>query len=287
MPFFVTTNERGSKMKKILLVLSLISMIGLVACGDIAPYDLETEKEIVVGMEAAYAPFNWMETTANDYNYPLYGTSRYVAGYDVDMAKAIATALNKTLVIKALEWDGLITALKTGEIDLVIAGMSPTERRKEQISFTNEYYRSEIVMVVRENGNYASATSLADFNGARVVAQQGTIYDDLITSQIEGAIHNQPLNNYGELTLSLTSGVADAFIAEFPVAQSIVTTQSSLKIIKLVNGGFDMEEENVVVSIGTRKQDTNLIDAINEVLAGINEETRVAWMINAVLNSNN
>lgn len=226
-----------------------------------------------------------MTTESSDYTYPLHGTSRYVAGYDVQMAKAIAEGLNKTLVIKALEWDGLITALQTGEIDLIIAGMSPTEERKKQINFTEEYYRSEIVMVVSTNGDYASATSLADFNGARVVAQQGTIYDDLISTQITGAIHNQPLGNYGELTLSVKTGVADAFIAELPVAQSIVSSESSLQIIELVNGGFDMDEADIVVSIGTRKQDNALVDAINEILATISQETRDQWMLEAVINS--
>ncbi|VEU82319.1 transporter substrate-binding domain-containing protein [Acholeplasma hippikon] len=274
-------------MKKILLVLSVFGLFALAACSSLAPYDLETETELIVGMEAAYAPFNWMETEATEYNYPLAGSNNYVAGYDVEVAKAIASALGKTLVIKAIDWDGLIVALKAGEIDLIIAGMSPTEERKKQISFTEEYYRSEIVMVVSANGNYANATSLADFNGARVVAQQGTIYDDLIASQITGAIHNQPLGNYGELTLSVTSGVADAFIAEYPVAQSIVTTEGRLKIIELENGGFDMEEADVVVSIGARKQDTDLVEAINEVLSKISQDTRNEWMLTAVTNSNN
>lgn len=274
-------------MKKILVLFSIIGLFTLVGCSDIAPYDVEAETEIIVGLEAAYAPFNWMTTTETEYTYPIHGTNRYAAGYDVTMAVEIAKQLNKTLIIKALEWDGLITALQTGEIDLIIAGMSPTEPRKEQISFTNEYYRSEIVMVVKADGAYASATSINDFSGARVVAQQGTLYDDLIPNQLTGAIHSQPLGTYGELTLSVVSGVTDAFIAELPVAESIVTTNSDLKIIELVDGGFNMEEEDIVVSIGTRKQDTNLVDAINKVLENISLEQRIQWMTEAVVNSNN
>src|SRR5690606_3280173 len=259
----------------------ITAFLFLVACTSQTAYDLETENEIVVGLEAAYAPFNWMETTASEYNYPIYGDSRFVVGYDVQVAKEIAKQLNKTLVIKAIEWDGLITALKTGEIDLIIAGMSPTETRKEQIAFTNAYYKSEVVMVVDAEGNYKNATSISDFSGAKVVAQLNTIYEDLI-NQIPGVIKNQALGSYGELTLAVKNKVADAFVAELPVALSVISTNPSLKIIELVDGGFETEEADIVVSIGARLIDTELVDAINTVLESISEEQRQAWMLEAI-----
>ena len=78
-------------------------------------------------MEADYPPFNWAETSSNDYNHPLHGQrNMFVAGYDVEMARLIAEELGMELQIKMIAWEALIPALQAGEIDLIIAGMTPT-----------------------------------------------------------------------------------------------------------------------------------------------------------------
>ena len=105
--------------------------------------------------------------------------------------------------------------------------MSPTSERKLQINFSDEYYRSEIVMVVKKDSNYASASKLTDFNGSKVVAQRGTLYDDLIP-QIENVVHQTPLDAYSNLVASVMTNVSDAFVAELPVAESVVKSNPSL-----------------------------------------------------------
>ncbi|MRC26450.1 transporter substrate-binding domain-containing protein, partial [Bacillus thuringiensis] len=82
------------------------------------------------------------------------GAAEYAGGYDVEIAKKIAEDLGKKLVIVKTEWDGLIPALESGKIDAVIAGMSPTAERKETIDFSDNYYKSELVMVVKKGGKY-------------------------------------------------------------------------------------------------------------------------------------
>ncbi|MDY0276796.1 MAG: transporter substrate-binding domain-containing protein [Acholeplasma sp.] len=266
-------------MKRIfsLLVIALAA-ITLIGCSD-KTYDLEKETEIVIGLEAAYAPFNWTEVTANDYTHPIANQSgSYVDGYDVQVAKAIAASLDKILVIKAIEWDGLIPALKSGEIDAIIAGMSPTSERAEQILFTSEYYRSEVVMVVKVGGSFDSATTLTDFDGSKVVAQRGTLYDDLI-DQITNVNHQTPLDAYSNLVTAVSSGASDAFIAEYPVAVAVTAANSNLKIIRFADGdGFEALDEDITVAIGLRKNDTALADAINTALASITETQRTTWM---------
>lgn len=80
----------------------------------------------------------------------------------------LADKLNKELVIVKSSWDGLLPALKSGKIDGIIAGMSPTAERREQIAFSEPYYTSNLVMMVKSGGPFAQASSLADFSGAKL-----------------------------------------------------------------------------------------------------------------------
>src|SRR5690554_5085803 len=174
--FFFVKKMKEVYMKKTLMILMILMMsLTLVACNN--QETNETRKDLVVGLEAAYAPFNWTVTSISDYAYPISNQpGSHVDGYDVQMSKELARIMDRNLTIKAIEWDGLIPALNSGEIDVIIAGMSPTSERKLQINFSDEYYRSEIVMVVKKDSNYASASKLTDFNGSKVVAQRGTLY---------------------------------------------------------------------------------------------------------------
>ena len=271
-------------MKKVLFVLVLAVTLGvLAACGSTEQFDLDTETEFVVGLEAAYAPFNWSTPTANEFSFTLAGQNGvYVDGYDVVMAKHISDELGLNLVIKAVDWDGLIPALLSGEIDMIIAGMSPTAERAQTVSFSNEYFRSEQVMVVSSTGNYANATSLNDFNSARVVAQLGTLQDDLI-DQITGVNHLDPLDTYGMLATAVSTNAADAFIAELPVAQGMVAANSNLQIIQFASGsGFTVSDEDVIVSVALRQEDVNLLAAVNAALAEVSSEERNQIMASAL-----
>lgn len=269
-------------MKKMFLVLTVLFALGLSACSA-ASYEVKEGNTLVVGLEAAYAPYNWTTQTANDFTVPLSGQPRAFAdGYDVVVASYIASELGLVLEIKAIEWDGLIPALQAGQIDVIIAGMSPTSERQKTVNFSTEYYRAQQVLVVRSNSTYANATSLASFTGAKVVAQLGTLQDDLI-GQIPGVNHQTPLDSYNALTNSVLSSVADAFIAELPVAKSIVQSNANLTYVNLTgSNGFTLSEEDVTTAVALRKRDAALLEAINGVLAGLSIETRDAWMLAAL-----
>ena len=126
-----------------------------------------------IGMEAAYAPFNWTQEDDSNGAVKIDGTNQYANGYDVQIAKKVAEKLGKKPLIVKTSWNGLIPALSSGKIDMIVAGMSPTEERKKEVAFSNSYYTSEPVMLVRKDGNYANATSLDDFKNAKVTSQQG------------------------------------------------------------------------------------------------------------------
>lgn len=263
-------------MKRVLMVLSLVSVFFLSACTE------EASNELVVGLECNYAPFNWTTSEEGTTTVSIDGVDAYCDGYDVMIASYIAEELEMDLVIRKIEWDGLIPALLADEIDVIIAGMSPTPERAQTVSFTNEYYRSEQVLVVSSSSTYANATSLADFDGASVIAQMGTLQDGLI-DQIANVNHLNPLGDYPSLVASLSSNVSDALVAELPVAQSIVASNPNLTIVQLGENGFTVDDSDVSVSVAVRQEETDLLNSINEVLAGLSTDTGNTWM-NSALN---
>lgn len=268
-------------MKKLVLSMMMLTcVLLLVSCGSTEEFDVDSETELVVGLEAAYAPFNWATPTENDFTVEIDGqTNMYADGFDVVMAQEIADGLGLTLVVKAIEWDGLIPALLAGEIDLIIAGMSPTAERAETVNFSDVYYRSEQVIVVNKDSSYSSATSLSDFSGAKLVAQLGTLQDGLI-DQINGVIHQEALNDYPTLTQAVKNGASDGFVAELPVAQGIIQSNpDQFTYIAFEEGlGFEVSDEDIAVAVALRQEDLTLLDRINEVLAGISTETRNSYM---------
>ncbi len=103
-----------------------------------------------IAMECNYAPFNWTQTTDVNGAVKIQGSSFYANGYDVQVAKYIAAELGMALEIYAVEWDSLIPGLQAGTYDGIIAGMSPTEEREEQVDFTDCYYNSNLVIIYKK-----------------------------------------------------------------------------------------------------------------------------------------
>ncbi len=194
--------------------------------GSSLTYTVDTTKTetIRIGLECDYAPFNWTDTTSNKFNYPIKGTSFYADGYDIQVGKYLASTLEVNLEVVKLDWEALIPALETDTIDLVIAGMTDTEERRQSIDFTDEYYRSELVLVVREDSKFANATSLTDFSGAKIVSQISTVTDDVIENWVTqfGVTHLSAMDTFSTCALAVQNNTADAMTAELPVATSIV-----------------------------------------------------------------
>lgn len=189
-------------------------------------YD-SSKPDLVIGLECNYAPFNWTDTKANDYNYPIDGVSgQYADGYDIQVAKFIASEIGYNLVVKKYTWDALIPALQIDDIDCIIAGMTDTEDRRKSIDFTDIYYVSELVIIVRKGSGLETITDISELKGKRVVSQIGTVTDSII-NQIDGVIHLTPVKTFAIAALAVLSGDADAMTAEYPVAQAIVAAHSS------------------------------------------------------------
>ena len=103
-----------------------------------------------IAMECNYAPFNWSQTTDVNGAVKISGSNLYANGYDVQIAKYIAAELGMALEVYAVEWDSLIAGLDAGTYDGIIAGMSPTAEREEQVDFTECYYNSNLVIIYKK-----------------------------------------------------------------------------------------------------------------------------------------
>ena len=110
--------------------------------------------EFRVGMECAYEPYNWTDISGASFGaVPISGEGKdglYANGYDVQIAKYVAARLGMNLEIYSIEWDSLLPALESGAIDAIAAGMSPTAERAAQIDFTDTYYESNLVVIIRK-----------------------------------------------------------------------------------------------------------------------------------------
>jgi len=273
-------------MKKILGLL-MVMVITLAGCSSGAD-----ENTFTVGMECDYAPYNWTTTEAkkSEYAFLIEGSNNaYCDGYDVKVASELANAMGKELVIKKVSWDGLIPALNSGDIDAIIAGMSPTEKRKQVISFTNPYYEDVPVqgIMVKSDSDYANATSLEDFDGAAIAAQQGTLQEDLLT-QIPNGEETTALESYSALMQALQAGTIDGYVVENVVGEQQAQETPGITFVPFDEAsGFVLTPEQTTTAIGVAKDDQELVDEINAALANISNEQRLEWMEDATSSSEN
>lgn len=271
----------------LLLIMLLSIIMVLVGCGtdgsneEGEALDTDESETFVVGLECAYAPFNWTQNDDSNGGVRIEGDSEYAGGYDVEIAKRIAEGLGKELVIVKIEWDGLVPALTSGKIDAIIAGMSPTAERKETIDFSDIYYKSDLVMVVKKGGEYENATSIQDFSGAKITAQLNTFHYTVI-DQIEGVDKQTAMDNFSAMRVALESGVIDGYISERPEGVSAESANENFKMVEFTDG-FETSDEDTAIAVGLRKG-SELTERINKILAGISEEERMEIMDKAIKN---
>ena len=231
-----------------------------------------------VGMECNYAPFNWTTTEEDEFTQPITGTD-FADGYDVVIATRMAEALGRPVQIVKLDWDNLILSLKNDQIDAIIAGMTDTPEREQEVAFTDPYYESEEVVIVKKDGDYADATSIQDFSGAVVQGQMNTIYDTVI-DPIDGVTHQPAAETFPAAIQALQAGAVDGVVSELPVANGVIAANPDLSIVRFDEGkGF---EADTTVSIAVRKEDTDLKDALNNALSKISTDERNDLMQAAV-----
>lgn len=224
-----------------------------------------------VGMEAAYAPYNWQVSEASDYTIPIDNVDgAYADGYDVQVAKIIADGLGMEAVAVKLDFSALIDSLNNGQIDIVCAGMSVDPDRAESADFSDSYIDDDIVMITRSDSAYAGATTFADLAGASILGQAATMYDSVI-DQIPDVNHMTPAETVPLVVENLSSGTCD------------IITYSMLSVPKLLETYPDFVElemddkfEGSVMpdNAAIAKGQDDVLEQINEIIAGISEDDR-------------
>ena len=266
--------------KIIALVLAMVMCLGFAACGA----EEENENVLRVAMECAYAPYNWTQNDDSNGAVPISGTSDFAYGYDVMMAKLIAESMGKELEIVKLDWDSLVPAVSSGDVDLVIAGQSITAERLEVVDFSDPYFYASIVTLTKADSKYASAASVADLAGATCTSQLGTIWYDICLPQIPEANILTAQETAPAMLVALESGAVDLVVTDMPTAMAATAVYDDMVLLDFTGtaGEFEVSEEEINLGISMEKGNTELLEAVNAVLATLTVEDYEAMMADAI-----
>ncbi|KIL35753.1 amino acid ABC transporter [Cohnella kolymensis] len=232
--------------KGILLVLSLVLAFALAACGkkeensgsNAAPgasqsgapsntasgklADIKKAGKIVLGTSAEYAPYEF---------HKMIDGKDQIVGFDIEIAKAIAADMGVELEIKDMQFDNLLTELKLGKIDFVLAGMTPDEDRRKSVDFSKNYYEAKQAVFVRAEDKDKFKT-MADLEGKSIGVQMGSTQEKIAKGIKDAKVKS--LGKTTELVLELKSKKVDALIVELPVAQGYVNKNPDLALTDVV-----------------------------------------------------
>lgn len=261
------------------LALSAVLAFGLTACGSAASPAVDSTvpdgdgdpATLTVAMECAYAPYNWTQNDDTNGAVQIRDSGDYAYGYDVIMAKKIGEALGQNVQIVKLDWDSLIPAVTSGDVDCVIAGQSITAERAEQVDFSDPYYYASIVTLVKKDSKYADAKSVADLDGATATSQLGTIWYDNCLPQIPNGNILAAQETAPAMLVALNSGACDVVVTDRPTAQAALVAYPDFALLDFGGGenDFQVSQEDINIGISMKKGNTALRDAINEVLSGM------------------
>lgn len=228
-------------MKKYLLLLFMILFI--TGCG-------KNTNELVMVTEAGFAPYEYYENGE-------------IVGVDVDIAKEIAKALGKELVIKDVAFDSIINEVKTGKADFGAAGISYSEERSESVDFSLNYVVSKNVVITKVNSNIA----LNNIDGKKIAVQLGSIGDTYATNNFKNSeIIRQ--KKYLAAAQDLKTDKVDLIIMDELPAKEIVNVNNDLKIL---DGFLTSDSYGMIVQKGNKE----LLDVINKVINKLKDEGKI------------
>lgn len=212
--------------------------------------------ELIVGLSADYAPY--------EFHAQVDGKDK-VVGFDISIAQKIADDLGVKLKIEELGFDALLGALKTGKIDMVISGMSPTPERLQEVSFSLPYMHVKQRVIVRK-GDESKFTSTKDFSGVKVGAQKQTTQEELIKNELTGAIPTS-LQKIPDIIMNLKNKKIDAAVIEGPVAEAYIAQNTDLAF---ANVEFQNGEKDAAVAFP--KDSPILEEKVNTSIKQIEDE---------------
>ncbi|MBQ4598939.1 MAG: transporter substrate-binding domain-containing protein [Clostridia bacterium] len=251
------------------LALCAAMLFAFTACGSNKGTGVMETKTFRVAMECAYAPYNWAQETDANGAVKIADSNLYAYGYDVIIAKKIAEANGWNLEIVKLDWDSLIPALQAGTVDAVIAGQSITSDRLKQVDFSDPYYYATIVTLVKEGSKYENATSVADLAGATGTSQIATIWYDNCLGQIPNVNMLPAQETAPAMLVALDAGTVDVVVTDRPTGSAALVAYDNFKMLDFygTDGDYTVSDEDINIGISVQKGNSEVLAAINKVLA--------------------
>ena len=255
-------------MKKIIsIVLALVMVCSLAfvftSCSEKTSSMTATEGVLVMATNAAFPPYEYVE-------------GGNFAGIDVEIAEAIAAKLNMTLEIKDVEFGSIIGGVQTGKFDIGMAGMTVTDERLQSVNFSTTYATGIQVVIVAEDSTITSLDDLVGDGSMKFGVQQDTTGDIYASSSVEdGGYGEENVVRYktgADAVQALKTGKVDAVIIDNEPAKAFVEANEGLKIL-------DAEWAVEDYAIAIAKENTALLDAVNNALAELTADGTIAAII--------
>lgn len=240
-------------MKKILFTIFGLTIMFFASCS-------KNNQLLKMGTNAAFPPFEYTEGSE-------------IVGFDVTVSNLIARDYGKELKIVDMSFDGLIAALQAGSIDFIAAGMTATEERRKNVDFSEAYYSSKQVIIVRSDDTYI--LSVKDLTARTIGVQSGTTGEIYASDEIEKS-SIKSFKTGIDASLALKNGAIDAIILDELPAKEIVRRSPELKI---VDDNFFTDE----YAIAVKKGNTELLNSINKTIKTIKENGTYQKLIDAFM----
>ncbi|MDO5389951.1 MAG: transporter substrate-binding domain-containing protein [Eubacteriales bacterium] len=247
--------------KMISLLAVLVMTVSFVACGqskestnssEAAAENVSEEKDTwVMAINATFPPFESIDN----------GTDNYV-GIDIDIANHIAEKLGKELKINDMQFSALVPTMESGRADIIISGISPTEERKEVLSFSNPYYFPMNAIICAKGADY---TELSQLEGKNIGVSMGTSYAEIAKSVKDATVSE--LDSTPLVVQDILSGRCDAGIFDATQAAVFVQENEGLEC-HIISSEITLEDTFAIAL----PKDSEYVDQINEILAEMNED---------------
>lgn len=191
-----------------------------------------------------------------------------IMGFDISIANEIAKDLGVTLEIKDMKFEGLLAALDSGNADLVVAGMTPTEERKKNVDFSKMYYQSVQSLVIRAEDK-DKFKSVEDLKGKKVGVQKGSIQEDVAKKQLTNA-ETKSLGKITDLVLELKNKKVDALVLTLPVAKSYMSANKDIML-----SDIKLKDTDEGCAVALKKGNTELVQAVDKTLTRLMSENKI------------
>ena len=255
-------------MKKIIAIAMTVVMSGilLVGCGSSSKAGTASTggatntapQKIVIGLDDTFAPMGFRDE------------KNELVGFDIDMAKEAAKRLNMEVEFKPIDWNSKEVELNSKKIDAIWNGLSITEDRKKNLSFTKPYLANRQIVIVQPN---SAIKTKADLAGKVVGTQEGSSSLDAINADATTAKSFKELKKYPDYVaalLDLKAGRVEAIVVDEVVGRYYVAKKPGEYAI--IKDDFGSEEYGV----GLRKDDTQLLEKLQKALDDMKKEGKSA-----------